>query len=74
MSNARPADPAEPVSDDEFWSGLGYEGLAVVWGIDPSGVGADRRRTLTSQTIALRRKDPERSTSARPSTCSPTVG
>lgn len=50
----------EPVGDDELWSTLGYDGLAVVWGIDPSGLGADRRRTLTTETIALRRRDPER--------------
>lgn len=41
-----------------LWSSLGYDALAVIWGIDPNRLAERQKRALTTATIELRDRSP----------------
>lgn len=52
--------PAGPACDDRaLWSTLGYDALAVIWGIDTETLPDADKRTLTAATIELRDRSPD---------------
>jgi len=45
--------------DRTLWSTLGYDALAVIWGIDTHALPEHQKRTLATATIELRDRDPD---------------
>ena len=45
--------------DRTLWSTLGYDALAVIWGIDTGTLPEPHKRTLTTATIELRDRSPD---------------
>ena len=52
--------PAGLACDDRtLWSTLGYDALAVIWGIDTDTLPEAHKRTLATATIELRDRSPD---------------
>ena len=55
-----PAAAAAAGSDDRsLWSTLGYDALALIWGIDTSALSEARKQALAAATIELREQRPD---------------